>query len=162
MEGASLCKTFTTALRASEMHPFWWLAPPPSPRRGDFILRYSLALFCPACGGSPAKPDRGRRAQRASQQNGQCDLCSRKAFRNADYILIARKGNPSPLNPLNPMNLLNPLYSATQWLHGRYLPLCTVGAGPYGNTVNTVQHCFIAPKKLSIPESFLIALIRTY
>ena len=37
----------TTALRASEMHPFWWLAPPPSPRRGDFILRYALALFCP-------------------------------------------------------------------------------------------------------------------
>jgi hypothetical protein len=29
------------------MHPFWWLAPPPSPRRGDFILRYALALFCP-------------------------------------------------------------------------------------------------------------------
>ena len=27
--------------------------------------------------------------------------------RNADYILIARKGNPSPLNPLNPLNLLN-------------------------------------------------------
>ena len=46
----------TTALRASEMHPFWWLAPPPSPRRGDFILRYALALFCPACGGSPAQP----------------------------------------------------------------------------------------------------------
>ncbi len=39
----------------------------------------------------------------------------------------------------------------------RYLPLCTVGAGPYGNTVHTVQHCFIAPKKLSIPESFLIS-----
>ena len=37
----------TTALRASEIHPFWWLAPPPSPRRGDFILRYALALFCP-------------------------------------------------------------------------------------------------------------------
>ena len=33
----------TTALRASEMHPFWWLAPPPSPRRGDFILRYALS-----------------------------------------------------------------------------------------------------------------------
>ena len=30
-----------------EMHPFWWLAPPPSPRRGDFILRYALVLFCP-------------------------------------------------------------------------------------------------------------------
>ena len=59
----------TTALRASEMHPFWWLASPPSPRRGDFILRYALALFCPACGGSPAQPDRGGRAQRASQQN---------------------------------------------------------------------------------------------
>ena len=28
-------------------------------------------------------------------------------------------------SPLNPMNLLNPLNSATQWLHGRYLPLCT-------------------------------------
>ena len=27
IEGASLYKTFTTALRASEMHPFWWLAP---------------------------------------------------------------------------------------------------------------------------------------
>ena len=27
------------------------------------------ALFCPACGGSPAKPDRGRRAQRANPQN---------------------------------------------------------------------------------------------
>ena len=26
-----------------EMHPFWWLAPPPSPRRGDFILRYALS-----------------------------------------------------------------------------------------------------------------------
>jgi len=44
-------KTFTTALRASEMHPFWWLAPPPSPRRGDFILRYALSegiaeLYC--------------------------------------------------------------------------------------------------------------------
>ena len=25
------------------MHPFWWLAPPPSPRRGDFILRYALS-----------------------------------------------------------------------------------------------------------------------
>ena len=36
-------KTFTTALRALEMHPFWWLAPPPSPRRGDFILRYALS-----------------------------------------------------------------------------------------------------------------------
>ena len=60
-------------------------------------------------------------------------------------------------SPLNPMNLLNPLNPATQWLHGRYLPLCTVGAGPYGNTVNTVQHCFIAPKKLSIPESFLVS-----
>ena len=36
-------KTFTTALRAREMHPFWWLAPPPSPRRGDFILRYALS-----------------------------------------------------------------------------------------------------------------------
>ena len=43
IEGASLYKTFTTALRASEMHPFWWLAPPPSPRRGDFILRYALS-----------------------------------------------------------------------------------------------------------------------
>ena len=29
--------------RALEMHPFWWLAPPPSPRRGDFILRYALS-----------------------------------------------------------------------------------------------------------------------
>ena len=26
-----------------EMHPFWWLAPPPSPRWGDFILRYALS-----------------------------------------------------------------------------------------------------------------------
>ena len=34
-------------LQNEEMHPFWWLAPPPSPRRGDFILRYALALFCP-------------------------------------------------------------------------------------------------------------------
>ncbi len=25
------------------MHPFWWLAPPPSPRWGDFILRYALS-----------------------------------------------------------------------------------------------------------------------
>ena len=23
---------------------------------------------------------------------------------NADYIIIARKGNPSPQNPLNPLN----------------------------------------------------------
>ena len=29
-------------LQSEEMHPFWWLAPPPSPRRGDFILRYAL------------------------------------------------------------------------------------------------------------------------
>jgi len=36
-------KNHTTALRALEMHPFWWLAPPPSPRRGDFILRYALS-----------------------------------------------------------------------------------------------------------------------
>ena len=26
-------------------------------------------LFCPACGGSPAQPERGRRAQQAKQQN---------------------------------------------------------------------------------------------
>ena len=32
-----------TALAGEEMHPFWWLAPPPSPRRGDFILRYALS-----------------------------------------------------------------------------------------------------------------------
>ena len=48
IEGASLYKTFTTglrpwenhttALRASEMHPFWWLAPPPSPRRGTLFF----------------------------------------------------------------------------------------------------------------------------
>ena len=47
-------KTFTTALWASEnrptalagegmQFPLWWLAPPPSPRRGDFILRYALS-----------------------------------------------------------------------------------------------------------------------
>ena len=62
----------TTALRASEMHPFWWLAPPPSPRRGDFILRYALALFCPACGGSPAQPDRGASA---ASQSAECFSC---------------------------------------------------------------------------------------
>ena len=27
--------------------------------------------------------------------------------RNADYILIARRAIPHPLNPLNPLNLLN-------------------------------------------------------
>ena len=53
IEDASLYKTFTTGLRpwenhttalaGEEMHPFWWLAPPPSPRRGDFILRYALS-----------------------------------------------------------------------------------------------------------------------
>ena len=32
----------------------------------------------------------------------QCKSC------NADYIIIVRKGNPSPQNPLNPLNLLNP------------------------------------------------------
>ena len=47
-----LCRTSTgdynpCLLQSEEMHPFWWLAPPPSPRRGDFILRYALALFCP-------------------------------------------------------------------------------------------------------------------
>ncbi len=52
-KGASLYKTFTTGLSpvgkpynrpaGEEMHPFWWLAPPPSPRRGDFILRYALS-----------------------------------------------------------------------------------------------------------------------
>ena len=61
IEDASLYKTFTTGLRpwenhttalaGEEMHPFWWLAPPPSPRRGDFILRYALVLFCPSDGG---------------------------------------------------------------------------------------------------------------
>ena len=53
IEDASLYKTFTTGLRpwenhttalaGEEMHPFWWLAPPPSPWRGDFILRYELS-----------------------------------------------------------------------------------------------------------------------
>ena len=47
-----LCRTSTgdynpCLLQSEEMHPFWWLAPPPFPRRGDFILRYALALFCP-------------------------------------------------------------------------------------------------------------------
>ena len=38
-----MIKPLQPPLRAPEMHPFWWLVPPPSPRRGDFILRYALS-----------------------------------------------------------------------------------------------------------------------
>ena len=94
--------------------------------------------------------------------------------RNADFISIARRAirNPRPerlsnLRTFRPsgrsiLRTLTPKVCprAIPQPSGRSpvnLPLCTVGAGPYGNTVNTVQHCFIAPKKLSIPESFLIS-----
>ena len=42
-----------------------------APRSHVLISRSTLSTGCsaPACGGSPAKPERGRRAQRASQQN---------------------------------------------------------------------------------------------
>ena len=54
--------------------PLWWLAPPPFPRkRGHnkaprfhlFISGSTLSTGCsaPACGGSPAQPDRGWRTQ---------------------------------------------------------------------------------------------------
>ena len=56
----------TTALTGEEMHPFWWLAPPPSPRRGDFILRYALALFCPRLRGKSGAAGKGE-ASAASQ-----------------------------------------------------------------------------------------------
>ena len=86
----------TTALRASEMHPFWWLAPPPSPRRGDFILRYALALFCPACGGSPAQPDRGASAASQSAECLSSPMTLISKSRNADFISIARRAIRNP------------------------------------------------------------------
>ena len=57
--------------------PLWWLAPPPSPRRGDFILRYALSegialrnfILPPLAGEVRRTRIRGRRAQRANQQN---------------------------------------------------------------------------------------------
>ena len=88
IEGASLYKTFTTGHSpvgkpynrpaGEEMHPFWWLAPPPSPRWGDFILRYALSdearlrgvLFCPCIGGSPVQPDKGEAS--AASQSAEC------------------------------------------------------------------------------------------
>ena len=54
----------------------WWLAPPPCPVGSMSLdsrvagLPYESSSFAtPASGGSPAKPDRGKRAQRANQQN---------------------------------------------------------------------------------------------
>ena len=43
LEGASLYKTFTTALAGEEMHsPLWWLAPPPFPRKRGHYNPYLL------------------------------------------------------------------------------------------------------------------------
>jgi len=65
-----------------EMHPFWWLAPPPSPRWGDFILRYALsdervfAVFysAPCIGGSPVQPDRGASVASQSAELFSCHM----------------------------------------------------------------------------------------
>ena len=46
IEGASLYKTFTTALRARKCIPLWWLAPPPFPRKRNAIkLREKRAKY---------------------------------------------------------------------------------------------------------------------
>ncbi len=52
------------------MHPFWWLAPPPSPRRGDFILRYALALFCPRLRGKSGAAGKGEAS--VASQSAKC------------------------------------------------------------------------------------------
>ena len=60
--------------RGSPMNP----VPLPPPQAGALWMFSHVAMSlqesietysAPACGGSPAQPDRGRRAQRASQQN---------------------------------------------------------------------------------------------
>ena len=72
-------KTFTTALRARKCIPPLVAGATTFPPQAvglcvlsnvDMSLQESIETYsAPACGGSPAQPDRGRRAQRASQQN---------------------------------------------------------------------------------------------
>ena len=97
------------------------------PRRGKFALcpafelisisKHSVANTSPSGGGAV-----GRRGAFPSSEARLFGFRCRQAA----YKTHRRQAIPSPLNPLNPlnpMNLLNPLNPATQWLHGRYLPL---------------------------------------
>ena len=99
----------TTALTGEEMHPFWWLAPPPSPRRGDFILRYALALFCPRLRGKSGAAGKGEAS--AASQSPECQsshMTQKSQSRNADFISIAAERQSTTLGAKGPVKLKNP------------------------------------------------------
>ena len=95
------------------MHPFWRLAPPPSPRWGDFILRSALsdervfAVFysAPCIGGSPVQPDRG-----ASVASQSAECISSYMIHNDNPVTLALYSSPDraipqPSGPKAPSNL---------------------------------------------------------
>ena len=108
------------------MHPFWWLAPPPSPRRGDFkaplccrAIYYAVepfmkrvfrgVLFCPRLRGKSgaARIGGGERSEPIRRMPIKPYDTESKS-RNADFILIVRKGDTTTLGPAGPVKPKNP------------------------------------------------------
>ena len=107
-------KTFTTALTGEEMQsPFGGYATTFPPQAWALqgsakpcthkSLYFKHGLFCSLHRekSGAARIGGGERSEPVSRMVSAIYAAERHS-RNADYILIARKGNPSPLNPLNP------------------------------------------------------------
>ncbi len=117
------------------MHPFWWLAPPPSPRRGDFILRYALSEGI-ASRSFIVPPHSGGEGGAVRHQRGEShrrwliivmfimpyDTDSQS--RNADFISIAAKsGYPQP-SARRAVKLKNPPAAGRSILRTRTPKVC--------------------------------------
>ncbi len=139
--------------------PLWWPAPPPFPRnRGHYkaplcceLLMKGLlcgALFCPACGGSPAQRERGEAS--AASQPEECLLCHMTQKDESVTLTLysspaGRYHNPRPERPSN-LRTLRPsgrsilrTFSFTTLLHN---PPPAGGHNPRGAAPSTLMCAF--------------------